>query len=91
MKLFEMVAMGKEIHAYREVYKQDADRYCAELDRLQKYLETADIPEELADAIEDARDALEDKYFAAARECADRIRQEPAYQEFIKTWQPPMF
>ena len=45
MKLFEMVAMGKEIHAYHEVYKQDADRYCAELDRLQKYLETADIPE----------------------------------------------
>lgn len=91
MKLFEMVAMGNDIHAYHEVYKQDAERYCTELDRLKKYLETADIPEELADAIDDARDALEDKYFAAARECADQIRQEPAYQEFLKTWHPPMF
>ena len=91
MKLFEMVAMGNDIHVYHEVHKQDAERYRAELDRLQKYLKTADIPEELADAIEDSRDALEDMYFTAAHECADRIRKEPAYREFLNTWQPPMF
>lgn len=88
MKIFEMIAMGNEIHAFNEACKQDAERYSTELNLLKKYIETADIPEELAAAIEDARDALEFQYFAAAHEFADWIRQEPAYQEFLKTWHP---
>lgn len=91
MKAFEMIALGNEVAAYHAIFGKEADRMSAEIDRLKAYLETTDLPDDLADAIEDAKNALEEKYFNAATECAERIRNSEAFKHFMETWKAPEF
>ena len=90
-KLYGKVALCENIAAYHIAYPQEADKISGDIDKIQEFLENTDLPADIADAIDNARDALESKYFTAANETAEKIRNSEPFKKFLETWEPPIF
>ena len=89
--VFEMIALEEELNAFSEVQKVKYTKYMAQIEEIEKYLETADIPDAVADAIDDAKEALEEKMFAEAHESAEKIRNSEEFKKFMETYKHPVF